>query len=217
MKRNEKLRDNICIAGMRAVTSPSQYNREHFDRMARGGLDLADVRGELPEGTEEPFRLAAEAGIRLLVSDPRLGEPLELEPAALRAVLEDYQNREEICGIDVKDQPWAANRYAPLIRRIQALAPSLCPDLNFAADVRRDGYHFDRLDDYCRLLYDKEGLWLSFNDYPFLEEPGLAGRGLSLRPDGHGTAGRAAQPYPHRLLCAGLRQPVFSLSPDAAQ
>lgn len=72
-----------------------------------------------------------------------------------------------IVNIDLKDEPPQPNEWAETFRRLQELFPGTRIHLNNYPDIWGDGYYYDKIDDWARMIYDTKYQYLSFDNYCF--------------------------------------------------
>nr|WP_255622087.1 discoidin domain-containing protein [Tessaracoccus sp. OS52] len=153
-------------------TTAEQYDLladAHVDYVQN--VDSTDLQGR--SLNLEMAALAAERGMRVGISDPRLNESLGLSDAEIREIVASYENVPGVGGFYLKDEPFNANPYARVHRAVKDEAPWLYPYLNFLpmfAYPDRATYE-SQMDDFVELAGTDEVDYLMYDHYPFGDAP----------------------------------------------
>lgn len=158
--------------------TPEYTNAEQYDAMAEAHIDyIQNVSTSELQGKETNMRmatLAAERGMRVGVSDPRLNRSETLTDAQIRAAVAEYKNVPGVGGFYMRDEPYNANPFGRVHRAMKAEAPWLYPYLNFLpSGVYPSRATFEsQVDDYAELAGTAEVDYLTYDRYPFGNAPG---------------------------------------------
>lgn len=156
------LSDNIVIVAYRPF---SAERSQGLALMAEADIDMVqqDFCSEIftPEEQRQAVEQAAAFGILTMVQDRRMRDLCRADDRQLREIVDSYRGLPGLGGYTLCDEPGRFNEGAALMRRVHELDPEALPWVDLHPEC------YERVDDFCRLLPDKEGLVLFFNNYPF--------------------------------------------------
>lgn len=162
----------------------AQYTTaEQYDYLADAHIDYiqnvstTDLQGQAIN--MEMATLAAERGMLVGVSDPRLNQSLSLTDQEIRDVVAEYENVPGVGGFYLRDEPYNANPYGRVYQAIKDEADWLYPYLNFLpmfAYPDRATYQ-SQVDDFAELALTDQVDYLMYDMYPF----GVAPDSLNYR------------------------------------
>lgn len=162
-------------------TTAEQYDllaEAHVDYVQN--VDSTDLQGRATNLAMAA--LAAERGMRIGVSDPRLNDSLNLTDSEIREIVASWEDIPGVGGFYLKDEPFNANPYARVHRAVKDEAPWLYPYLNFLpmfAYPDRVTYE-SQMDDYVELALTDEVDYLTYDLYPFGDVPNSLNRHAML-------------------------------------
>ncbi|WP_163541771.1 discoidin domain-containing protein [Occultella kanbiaonis] len=146
---------------------------EQYDYLADAGVDYVqnvdstDLQGRAIN--LQMATLAAERGMLVGVSDPRLNESLSLTDQEIRDIVAEYENVPGVGGFYLRDEPYNANAYGRVHQAVKDEADWLYPYLNFLpmfAYPDRATYQ-SQVDDFAELALTDELDYLMYDRYPF--------------------------------------------------
>lgn len=169
--------DSIVISAFHPLSYPELLTQEQFDLAAEAGIDVmeycAGMSVTAPESMKQALGYAANAGILVNVFDDRISSNILQQPKeTVFSVWEEYRGKPGLGGYYLIDESVRPNDYAWYINELKRFDPSAQAFINNFPDIWGDGSYQDRLSDLCHLVVDKEGFFLSFDNYPFGMETG---------------------------------------------
>ena len=174
-----ELLENIIFEAPEPTVNSYTINQEYYDMLAASGIDsvgleVANLFGIYDDETlKQLIEYATNAGLFVNISTPEIRNTFStMNPETIYSAIDKYFGNGASGAIHVTDEPWNPNEVVDLLNIVQGYSPETYPHVNLLSDIYHDGFYYDRLDDFCRLLTDRKGMWLSFDHYPYTPIPG---------------------------------------------